>query len=623
MPPAARGGGGSGAIRAGRSFVELFLKDASLYKSLDAAQARLKAFGSFTTKLGLATTAAGSAVLAPLVKVFGDAVTRGAAIDALSRRFALTTESVSALAYAFEKSGGSLDEFDGTLTSLAAKVKGAADANEELVDGLKGLNGRALIRMPLDQQVDRIADAFSRITNPIDQATVAQDLFGASGLRMLDVLKRGSGGLAAWKKEAVSRGAVLSQEDATRATTAMRAYTDTMLAVRLAIGEVGKALVGGSGEVKGFSDSVIAAIQTARGWVANNREAIVTFAKIAGAVTAGGAALLVLGPVAAAAGSAVGFLLVGVKLAAAAFAVLLSPVGLTVAAVAALGGAFRTQTSAGTGFVESVRGAFGRLSETASATWGGIVAAFQSGDLQKAFDVAVAGLRVAWLTVVDLLQEKWVWFEQNILSGLKKIAADIEAMYEKLKKVLGTTGGGDTAARLAGGYAVAKVAPAVLRAAGMGARFLGPVGLVAGLAATQIPWEKVFGGGGGGKADDAAAERDKAAAGANAELDAAAAELKRLLGEINDPAARQNRLVQLGPDPAELRRNVPMPKVPNQQELFNNVKGAFAIPFARMQLGYGDQASKRQLDALQGIEKHAAALPEIRDAIKDNAPKFK
>ena len=126
MPPAARGGGGSGAIRAGRSYVELFVNDNKFYKGLDAAQARLKKFGAVTANLGLAVKSAGSAVLQPLAKTFTDATNRGAAIDAIAKRFGVTTESVSALSYAFEKSGVSLGEFEGVLDGVAGKVRAAA-----------------------------------------------------------------------------------------------------------------------------------------------------------------------------------------------------------------------------------------------------------------------------------------------------------------------------------------------------------------------------------------------------------------------------------------------------------------------------------------------------------------
>ena len=295
MPPAARGGGGSGAVRAGRAFVELFVQDNKLYRALDAAQARLKTFGAMSAKIGLAAGAGAASITAPMAKFFKDAVGRGAQIDLLAKRFGLTTESVSSLAYAFEKGGASLDDFEGMLGGLANKVAAAADANEELVDGLKGLNGRRLINLPIDQQLGEITDAFARIVNPIDRARVAQDLFGDSGLKLLEVLNRGSAGLADLKAEAAARGALVSQEDATRATEAQRSFNDVVLAGKLALAEIGKALVGGTDGVKSFGDQVIAVIGTVREWIGANRETVVMVAKVAAGVAAGGAALVAFG----------------------------------------------------------------------------------------------------------------------------------------------------------------------------------------------------------------------------------------------------------------------------------------------------------------------------------------
>lgn len=620
----AKAGGGSGAVRAGRAFIELFAQDNKLYRSLDQAQARLKKFGAFSAKIGLAASAGGGAVLAPMTKFFTDAVSRGAKIDQLAKRFGLTTESVSELAYAFDKGGVSLGEFEGVLGGLSSRIIAAADANTDVIDGLASFrtNGRQLLAMPLDQALDRIADAFTHISKAQDQASQAEGIFGGAGLGMLEVLKKGSAGLAAWKKEAGERGAVLNQEDATRATVAMRAYTDTMLAAKLAIGEIGRALVGGSDGVKQLSDRIIAAIQVGREWIAANRDVIVTIAKVAVGVSAVGAALVALAPVFVGAAAAIGVLVAVVKLAAAALLAVLSPVGLVVAAVVGLGYAFSKQESSGRGMLASLKAGFADLATIATTAWGGIAAALESGNVKGAIEIAVAGIKAAWAQGMVFLTEKWMWFENNILSGLRKIGDTISDVFGRIKQAIGTEGVGDTAARLAGGYATARyLAPRALRAVGMGSRFLGPVGLGLGLAATAIPWERLFGSGekkGEESGSNPVEERRSAARAAADELEKVTRRVGLASAEAADAAARAHALehAKTGQASGSGPGGMKLPQLPGQQELFNAVKGTFALPMARQQLEFGDNAAKRQLDAAERVAKNTDVLPATKEAIE-------
>jgi len=72
----------TGAIRAGRAFVELFADDSKLVRGLRRASAKLKAFGESVRNMGLKLAALGSAVATPLLastKVFsqmGDALAK-------------------------------------------------------------------------------------------------------------------------------------------------------------------------------------------------------------------------------------------------------------------------------------------------------------------------------------------------------------------------------------------------------------------------------------------------------------------------------------------------------------------------------------------------------------------
>jgi predicted RNA-binding protein with PUA-like domain len=90
------GGGGSGAIRAGRAFVEVFTKN-SLGAGLNAAAADLKAFGSKISSIGLKFAglgAAGVAGLLPISNTLNDIAKQGKIADAIG----LTAEQFTGIA---------------------------------------------------------------------------------------------------------------------------------------------------------------------------------------------------------------------------------------------------------------------------------------------------------------------------------------------------------------------------------------------------------------------------------------------------------------------------------------------------------------------------------------------
>lgn len=590
MPPAARGGGGSGAVRAGRAFVELFANDNKLYRSLDAAQARLKQFGAFAAKIGLTGTAAGGAALAPLAKTLTDAVTRGAKIDQLAKRFGTTTTEVSALAYAFETAGVTLEEFEGTIDGVRSKITAAADANEDVIQGLASFrtNGRRLIDMPLEKQLDHLADAFTRITRESDQAEQAQSLFGASGLKMLEVIKRGSSALAERKAKAGPGGGLVSQEDATRSTNLLRAYTEAWQGVKYTVLEVGAALLplgDGVGEASGKITTMLAGV---RSWIDDNRETIQTTAKVAAVVTAGGVALVAFGAIISATGVVLGAVVLPLKLVAAGVLAVGAAVG--VAKVAVVGFFPELLLLAGIGatlvgvFADDLPAGFKSFAKDAGEAWDSVTAALGRGDIGAAARVGLALVTLEWAKATAYWTSAWNAFKSEFVDGWRDLYHAIAGGWAEIGEALdilpeGTRNTID-AMRREQQQASNRARAADLKAAEEQLRMAQQKFDLANQAARGGDWVKAWG--------------DLAAAGVG----------KAIKGV---PAAARIQSA---------------PRVPSQQELFNAVKGTFVLANARMQLGYGDQAQKRQLDAAVSTAKNTAVLPEIRDAIRDNKPKF-
>ncbi len=129
--------------------------------------------------------------------------------------------------------------------------------------------------------------------------------------------------------------------------------------------------------------------------------AVVGIGATLAAVLAGVAAVVsgvsaVLGPLAAGFSALAGIVTGAFGLIAAAVTFVLSPIGLVIAAIAAL---MYVALELGT--------VFRNLGQLISQAWGGIMDAFRAGDLALAWDIALAGLKIAWLEFKNWFMGVW------------------------------------------------------------------------------------------------------------------------------------------------------------------------------------------------------------------------
>lgn len=377
---------GAQAVRAGRAAVELVSKNDQLYKGLDAAKKKLADWGKSVMRKGGVLGGVGAAVGAPLFELFKQAADRGSDVQKLAERFGTTTTAVQELAYAFERGGMDVEQFGGFLDGLAGSITAAADANAELIPGLRGLNGRVLINKSVPEQIDAIADGLAAIVNEQDRVSRAKAL-GLDG--MLPYLKDGAAGLKRLKEEAEGAGAVFSAEEAKEGRETMLAWNRVLTDVKYTLLAVGRALLPGAGSVRDLADSVGRYLKQAREWVANNRGLIVTVAIAAAGVVAAGAAVTALGAAAYVASGALGLL--GTVLGA-----LTSPLGLTALAVGGLTYLFVTQTEEGARWASSVGSYFEEVKRNAVSSFSAIGDALAGGDLTGAWQIFTAFLQVEW-----------------------------------------------------------------------------------------------------------------------------------------------------------------------------------------------------------------------------------
>lgn len=202
----------SGAIKAGRAYVEIYGDQTPLQKTLASLprgfMTASAAIGGVAGVVGGAVVGAvGAAIdaVSNLVNSYGEL---GGRLTDMSDRTGLSTETLGELDYAATKSGTSLDTLEGSLAKMGNKLVDAAAGSKTARAAFTtlGLSVEELSQLSPDQQFERIAQAISEIDDPAARTAAAMDVFGKSGADLLPLMKDGAAGIQAFRKEAVGLG---------------------------------------------------------------------------------------------------------------------------------------------------------------------------------------------------------------------------------------------------------------------------------------------------------------------------------------------------------------------------------------------------------------------------------
>ncbi len=182
-------------------------------------------------------------------------------------------------------------------------------------------------------------------------------------------------------------------------------------------------------------------------WIAQNKGLITTALWVAAAIGGVGVALIAVGTVLSIAATAVGGFLTLWAGVGAVLGFVLSPVGLVLTALAGITAWFLTSTETGRNAMAWFAEAFGTLAGEATTAWGGLVAAISAGNLQAAFQIAIAFLRLQWVRATNFLESKWLDFKDafseiwsqaqgNIAIGFVNTAALLETTWVQVTSFL-------------------------------------------------------------------------------------------------------------------------------------------------------------------------------------------
>lgn len=144
------------------------------------------------------------------------------AMSDMSQRVGQSVESLTAMGYAAQFSGTSIDTYAAGVEKLSNNMVSAADGNAAALKmfnqlGVSATDNTGKLRDSKDVFLD-VADAVAGIQSPAEKTAVVMDVFGKSaGPELLQMLNQGKGGIEALTAEAQAMGAVLSTETAEQA----------------------------------------------------------------------------------------------------------------------------------------------------------------------------------------------------------------------------------------------------------------------------------------------------------------------------------------------------------------------------------------------------------------------
>jgi len=383
-------------IRAGRASVELTLTD-RLTADLNAVSRKLATWGVALQGIGASILAA----FRPALSVFQEQE----AIGGWALRLRTSVEQFSKLTSLFRVWNVSVDELGASLESMTAKLDAKAVA--EFGDVLQNLGVISFAHLPLQQRLEVVLEALQRIPDETQRARIAVELFGDKvGMSLVSM-----GMLSNDAKERLANLTATTSERVQRATQIMQSWREITASISAVWYEVAAAIAPVLEAIAAWLKNATANLVE---WVRANQGAVIAIAAFAAGLVTAGTALLAFAGIVKLVSIAIGVfsaLLAAVKLV---LLAIMSPIGLVVAGIAALGVA---AVASGNNTIEKFRELKTDLQGLAT-DWSNsikaIVASIKSGDIETAFNILVKALELTWATLIRSLKRLWWSFVRDI-----------------------------------------------------------------------------------------------------------------------------------------------------------------------------------------------------------------
>lgn len=234
----------AGKIRQGGVFVEIGADAKKFFATLARVNAQISKAGKAMAMMGARLTAVGTAITAPIAGAASAFSSVGDAIQKMAERTGLSTEAVSALAFAAEQSGTDMATLEKGIRTMQRTLDDAATKGGEAAAALRrlGLDAGQLAGMNPEQQFEVMAQALSQIQDPGERAALAMKIFGRAGAALLPLVSGGAAGIAELRAEAERLGIVMDKDTADSAAALNDAINAMAVAFRAIVVNIGGAV---------------------------------------------------------------------------------------------------------------------------------------------------------------------------------------------------------------------------------------------------------------------------------------------------------------------------------------------------------------------------------------------
>lgn len=150
------------------------------------------------------------------VGVLTDTIGKLDDLSAQADRLGVSTEFLSELQYAAKLSDTEVESLNGAFEKLEKNLGKNSIEGGDLTKMLNkvGLDSKKLMAAGPEEAFLQIADAASRISDPLQRAAFVTDVFGKSGQSLIGILSRGKAGINALREEARNLGISISGDAA-------------------------------------------------------------------------------------------------------------------------------------------------------------------------------------------------------------------------------------------------------------------------------------------------------------------------------------------------------------------------------------------------------------------------
>jgi hypothetical protein len=234
-------------------------------KQFNNVQKSMISVAKVTAKVATAAAGVGAAMFA-MSKKFADAEDRAAKF---AKRIGQSVEELTAIEFAGERAGLSMQQVDMSLQRLERRAAEAAAGMGEARGALRELNINAaeFTKLGLEDKMGVLAKSLEGVTDSGERTRLAFKLFDSEGVAMLQMLGDGEEAFRGLTEEARKFGAVISKEAAANAERFQDSFTNMTTAF--------------SGTFRGIADKVIPIftnlMDRVSGFFVRNRQVFIDF----------------------------------------------------------------------------------------------------------------------------------------------------------------------------------------------------------------------------------------------------------------------------------------------------------------------------------------------------------